>query len=244
MNIYWVFNLCKNKMDDDIKIAKLLETWYGYKEFSYVTNSDRIFNYAFHALLHLFIIHVLSDYDCAKYSQVVKSKSHPKAYKEHEKLLRKYKDTTFDSYMIHFNAADKPIIHTVATMMRAQVRMQRSLEKTMDVFKEHDFVNKYFDKLTDIASDIVKLLEKNDCEDYDLLQKLALKFLNYYIANIKKVYTLLQKNDTAKTALSYGKTLYMMTIPELKKIAADLKLKNYSKLNKAELVHMIEKARA
>jgi hypothetical protein len=234
-------------MDDDIKIAKLLETWYGYKKFSYVIHSDRIFNYAFNALLHLFIVHVLTDYDCEKYAMIVNLKTHPiliKTNKEHEKLLRKYKDLTFDSYMMYFETFDKPLIEIVGTIMRAQVRMQRTLQKNMGVYKEHEFINKYFDQLTNIANDIIKLLEKHDCKnDFDNLQKLTLKFLNYYITNVKKVFTLLQKNDTAKTALSYGKTLYMMTIPELKKMAVELKLKNYSKLTKVELVHMIEQAK-
>lgn len=233
-------------MDDDIKISKMLETWYGYKKHSNVMNSDRIFNYAFHALLHLFIINVLTDYDYMTYIQIIKTKKNPiltKAYKVHESILRQYKDPTFDSYMAYFNAMDKPVIELVGTMMRAQVRMQRSLEKTMDMFKHHDFVEKYFDKLTDIVSDIIKLLEAKE-QDYDYLEKLAQRLLNYYITNIKKVYTLLQKNDEAKTALSYGKTLYMMTLPELKKIASELKLTNYSKLNKIELVHLIEEAKA
>jgi hypothetical protein len=235
-------------MEDDIKISKYLETWYAYKKYSDTINSDRVFNYAYHALLHLFIINVLCKYDCERYSQVIKSNLNPiisKAFTEHKAINKSYKDQTFDSYMKYFSTnIEVNIKNTVIKILKHEIRMQSELEKNMGIYKHHDFVSEYFSKLRDILTSIIKLLEKtgsdNCSKDFENLQSLSLKLMNYYIANIRKVFMIISKDEDVKTVLSYGKTLYSMTIPELKKKAAELRLSNYSKLKKLELIQLIQ----
>ena len=229
-------------MEDDIKISKFVETWYNYKKYSSTESSDIIFSYAFHALLHLFIIHVLCKYDCDKYLSVINSKSSSsqvllKANEKHAIINKSYKDTPFNAY------STINIKQVVIKILKNQIKLQNRIETNLAIYKDHKFINLYFIKLNETITDIIKLLQKpwDNCnKDFDKLQCLSFKLLNFYITNIHKVYAIITKNENEDTAPDYGNTLYAMTLPELKKLAAKMKLLNYSKLNKMELILLIQ----